>query len=140
MKHDSQMKDHGYFWIYILRCTNGHLYTGYTKNLVCRYLEHQDGKGNCKFTRMFPPVKIEQCWRIYESKGTALKVERFIKQRKKSMKLKFIDQPGLLRDVFSEESGNDVNIHPFDGARVLALVKKTELKNCDKSMDPFQHI
>ncbi len=45
------------WWVYILRCGNGHLYTGLTTDVPRRVAEHQAGKGG-RFTRRLLPVKL----------------------------------------------------------------------------------
>ena len=39
-------------WVYMLRCKNGSLYTGWTNDLVARLRAHRQGKG-AKYTRAF---------------------------------------------------------------------------------------
>lgn len=39
-------------WVYILRCKNGSLYTGWTNDLTARLKAHRQGKG-AKYTRAF---------------------------------------------------------------------------------------
>ncbi len=48
------MKD--FFYIYILECSDGRWYTGYTKDLENRLSEHQNGK--VQSTKLRLPVKI----------------------------------------------------------------------------------
>ncbi|SVD82836.1 uncharacterized protein METZ01_LOCUS435690, partial [marine metagenome] len=64
------------YWLYMLECENGSFYTGYTKNLAIRYYQHKSGKQSARYTRCFKPVKIAQCWRLFDTIGIALKVER----------------------------------------------------------------
>ena len=45
------------WFVYILRCKNGSLYTGITNNLEMRVAKHQAGTG-AKYTRAFGPVKL----------------------------------------------------------------------------------
>ena len=44
-------------WIYILRCGDGSLYTGWTNDLPRRLAAHQAGKG-VKYTRYHLPVEL----------------------------------------------------------------------------------
>ena len=39
-------------WVYMLRCKNGSLYTGWTNDLAARLRAHRQGKG-AKYTRAF---------------------------------------------------------------------------------------
>jgi putative endonuclease len=43
--------------VYILRCGDGTLYTGYTNNLEARLAAHRDGKG-AKYTRGRGPLEL----------------------------------------------------------------------------------
>lgn len=45
-----------YFYIYVLECSDGFWYTGYTKNLENRLAEHQNGK--VKSTQRRLPVSL----------------------------------------------------------------------------------
>lgn len=65
------------FVVYMLRCDNDSLYTGYTTDLEKRYQAHLAGK--CKYTRSFKPTSVVCSW-IIESKLEALRLERWIKK------------------------------------------------------------
>ncbi len=45
------------WWVYIIRCADGSLYTGTTNNLERRIALHKSGKG-AKYTRSHIPEKI----------------------------------------------------------------------------------
>ena len=65
------------FFVYMVRCSDGSLYTGFTTDLEERVKVHNAGKG-AKYTRSRLPVSIvyvEQC----ESLSAALKRERQLK-------------------------------------------------------------
>jgi putative endonuclease len=72
---------------YILECSDGTLYTGWTVNIEKRLIQHNKGLG-AKYTRARLPVKV-----VYveeqPDKITAMKRERAIKalSRKKKMEL-----------------------------------------------------
>lgn len=75
------------FYTYILQCSDGTLYTGFTNNIENRISTHNKGLG-AKYTRGRLPVKL-----VYKEKFTgkseALKREHSIKKltRKEKMKL-----------------------------------------------------
>jgi putative endonuclease len=89
------MNDKSY-WVYILLCENNTYYTGYTSNLERRYLSHLQGKGKCKYTRSFKPIKIVQSWVITGDKAKAMQVERYIKKLSRKEKEELINNPKLL--------------------------------------------
>ena len=75
------------WFVYILRCSDGTLYTGMTDDVARRVEVHNSGKG-AKYTRGRLPVEVlytEEC----ESYSAALKREYAIKQltRKEKMAL-----------------------------------------------------
>jgi putative endonuclease len=45
------------WYLYILECTGGSLYTGITTDVARRFSQHQAGKG-ARYTRSHPPLRI----------------------------------------------------------------------------------
>lgn len=74
--------------IYILECSDGSLYTGYTNRLAHRLETHQAGKG-AKYTRARLPVKLVYC-ETCATKSEALKREYAVKQLVREDKLKLV--------------------------------------------------
>ncbi|TCT23609.1 putative endonuclease [Melghiribacillus thermohalophilus] len=72
------------YYTYMLRCSDGSLYTGYTNRLEYRISQHQAGKG-AKYTKGRRPVQLVYV-EEYETKGEAMKRENQIKQLSKSEK------------------------------------------------------
>lgn len=73
--------------IYIIKCKDGLLYTGITKDLLRRIKEHNSGNG-CRFTKYRTPVKLMHSEQV-ASRSMALKREAAIKclARKKKLEL-----------------------------------------------------
>lgn len=73
-------------YFYVLECSDGSYYAGYTVNLERRIHNHNTGKG-AKYTRGRTPVKLLYS-EEFESKSEALKMEikfkKFSKKRKQS--------------------------------------------------------
>lgn len=84
------------FWVYILLCSNGCYYTGYTSDLERRYQEHLEGSAKSKYTRSFKPVKLAQSWKIEGGRGDAMKLESYIKSLNRAEKERLIKHPELL--------------------------------------------
>lgn len=82
---NSQKKPH---YVYILRCSTGDLYTGYTVDLKRRVELHNGGKAS-KFTRSRIPVRLVHSEK-YSTKSEALKREISIKKMKRKEKLRLI--------------------------------------------------
>jgi putative endonuclease len=72
-------------YVYIARCANGSLYTGYSKNVEQRIATHNAGKGG-RYTRANRPVELLVCW-SFQSKTEALQTEYAIKQLPRQTKL-----------------------------------------------------
>lgn len=75
-------------YVYILRCADGSLYTGWTNDLEKRVKTHNAGKG-AKYTKTRLPVELVY-YEEYEEKGEALSREFGIKKLKKTAKEKLI--------------------------------------------------
>lgn len=78
------------WFIYLLECSDGTLYTGITNNLDKRIKQHNEGKG-AKYTMGRGPVALVKFF-TRNSKGEALKLEYQIKQLSKQEKLDFNEQ------------------------------------------------
>lgn len=75
-------------YVYILKCKDNTLYTGYTNDLDKRVKTHNEGKG-AKYTKFRRPCKLvyyEEC----KTKNEALSREAQIKKLKREDKLKLI--------------------------------------------------
>lgn len=78
------------YFVYILRCADQTLYTGFTDDPQRRAGVHNSGKG-AKYTRSRLPVQLvytEEC----PDKSAALKRERAIKRLTRREKLALIEQ------------------------------------------------
>jgi len=76
------------WFVYILRCADGTLYTGITKDLARRTKQHNDGTA-ARYTRSRRPVRL-----VYQepqrSQSLALKREAAIKKLTRRQKLALI--------------------------------------------------
>lgn len=75
-------------YVYILRCADNTLYTGWTNNLEKRINNHNNGTG-AKYTKARTPVELVY-FEEYETKSEALKREYAIKQLSRKNKLELI--------------------------------------------------
>jgi len=76
------------WFVYIIKCKGGSLYTGYTDDLEKRFEKHKAGKG-AKYTRSHAPEKIVFSEK-YDNKIIAQRREREIKAWTREEKLKLI--------------------------------------------------
>lgn len=74
--------------VYIVRCSDGTLYTGSTNALEQRVVRHNAGKG-AKYTRSRLPVKLVW-WMPVASRSDALRFEAEIKALSRKEKLSLI--------------------------------------------------
>lgn len=76
-------------YVYIVRCRDGTLYTGWTNNLTLRIQAHNEGRG-AKYTRARRPVEL-----VYSetapSKSAAMKREYEIKRLSRRKKHELIE-------------------------------------------------
>ncbi len=87
-------KNSGHEWfVYILECSDGSLYTGYTNDVFKRVAAHNyatsTGAGASKYTRSRRPVKLVH-YEIYPTKRDAIKREAAIKALSREEKIKYI--------------------------------------------------
>ncbi|WP_416838354.1 GIY-YIG nuclease family protein [Haloferax sp. DFSO52] len=76
-------------FVYVLQCTDGSLYTGYTTDVERRVAEHNAGDG-AKYTRGRTPVELVHV-EEYDSKSTAMSREYEIKQLRREQKLSLVE-------------------------------------------------
>ncbi len=87
-KSQRKLERRGAF-VYILRCADGSLYTGYTIDLVRRLKQHQSGNGG-KYTRTHLPVELVYT-ESFRTRREAMQREVKIKQLPRKKKLALID-------------------------------------------------
>ena len=67
------------YYVYMLRCRGGSLYTGMTNDVARRMAMHCSGRG-AKYTRAHPPEALAALWRCGD-KVTASRLEYAIKAK-----------------------------------------------------------
>ena len=85
--------DKDIWYVYMVRCNDGTLYTGITYDLEKRIEAHNSGKDGARYTRSRRPVKL-----VYSeeagSKSTAAKLEYKIKKMTRAKKMEMIEMIG----------------------------------------------
>tara|TARA_A100001011_G_scaffold400259_1_gene513615 strand:- start:10744 stop:11010 length:267 start_codon:yes stop_codon:yes gene_type:complete len=79
------------WYVYIVECADGTLYTGITKDIERRILEHNYGMRGAKYTRSRRPVKLLVSW-DYESRSAASIREYQIKKMSRKQKMVLINE------------------------------------------------
>lgn len=80
------------WFVYVLLCSDGSLYTGSSNNPDVRFLDHKNGKGG-KYTRSHKPIKrvyLEQLSSLSEALKREIQIKGWSRDKKiKILKLKF---------------------------------------------------
>lgn len=79
-------------YVYVLACSDGSYYTGYTTDVDRRVAEHDDGEG-AKYTRGRTPVDLVHV-EAYDSQSTAMQREHEIKQLRRREKERLVEDEG----------------------------------------------
>ncbi|MDG5778230.1 GIY-YIG nuclease family protein [Haloarculaceae archaeon H-GB2-1] len=77
-------------FVYVLRCEDDTLYTGYTTDVERRVDEHNDGEG-AKYTRGRTPVELVHV-EEFDSQSAAMSREYEIKQFSRSRKESLVEE------------------------------------------------
>lgn len=78
------------FYVYVLKCKDGSLYTGYTNGLEKRLALHAGGKAS-KYTRSRLPVEIVFQW-SFRRKPDAMRHEALFKSLSRKEKMEMIQE------------------------------------------------
>lgn len=76
------------WFVYILLCEDGSLYTGYSNHVEQRFSDHKNGKGG-RYTRSHKPVKLVYQGQ-FNTQSEALKRERQIKGWSREKKIRIL--------------------------------------------------
>ena len=110
----------GTYYVYILRCRDGSLYTGLTNDLPRRWALHVSGRG-AKYTRAHPPEALAALWQA-EDHAAAARLEALIKQLPREKKLALVrreaDPESLLAPRLQGSHYTRLSTEPFQGALV----------------------
>lgn len=91
------------YYVYMLRCQDGSLYTGTAADLCRRMHAHTAKTPACaRYTRSHPPVAMEAAWQT-EMRADALRLEALIKRLRRAQKLALIAAPETVFTVFGEK-------------------------------------
>ena len=77
-------------YVYIVECSDGSLYTGYTTDVDRRVSEHNAGEG-AKYTRGRTPVELRHVER-FEERSAALSREHAIKRLPRAAKTSLLEE------------------------------------------------
>ncbi len=78
----------GAWFLYLIECRDGSIYTGIAIDVALRYAAHASGKG-ARYTRAHPPARLLASVE-YPDRSSALKAEYRIKQLNPAAKRRFV--------------------------------------------------
>jgi putative endonuclease len=95
------------WWLYMVRCRNGTLYTGITTDVERRFEEHCNGSG-AKYLRGKTPLTLEfHC--LVGDRSDALRAEYIVKRLGKEQKEILLREvspdPGSLHEFLAAQTG-----------------------------------
>lgn len=77
-------------YMYVLKCADNTLYTGYTTDIDRRLKTHNAGKG-AKYTKTRLPVELIY-FETFDDKSSAMKAEAAFKRKTRQAKLAYISK------------------------------------------------
>ena len=90
------------FYVYMLRCDDNSLYTGYTTDISKRFDVHQSKDAPAaKYTKSHTVVSLEAFWEV-DTKSLALRLEARIKKLTKAKKEELISNPDTISIYINE--------------------------------------
>lgn len=91
------------YYVYLLLCSNGSLYTGITPDLERRMRQHLGQiKGGAKYTALCPPSELAAVWTAPD-KVTAAKAEYAIKRLTAAQKRRLAGNPHSVNEILQRE-------------------------------------
>ena len=108
------------YYIYMLRCRDGSLYTGIAADIEKRLRQHASGGAACaKYTRAHPPEALAALW---QAEDHAARLEALIKQLPREKKLALVRREATPESLLASRlQGNHYTrlpTEPFQGSLV----------------------
>lgn len=111
-------------YVYLLRCTDGSLYTGMTPDIARRLRQHVEHLAGCaKYTRSHPVTALALLLTT-DTATTARQLEARIKRLTRAQKDALIADPAKIADLCPALAGAD--IRPVPGATLADYLPKAE--------------
>lgn len=97
------------YFVYMVKCSDNTLYTGYTKDLVKRVQQHNSGSKGARYTRTRRPVKLVY-YELFKKQREAIRRERAIKSLSRVKKLELVKKFNKFKKLPEE----DVHLKSYD--------------------------
>lgn len=108
------------YYIYMIKCKGGVLYTGIASDISRRMKEHFTQSEKCaKFTRSHKAESLEALWTA-ENRSVASKLEYRIKRLTRAQKLELIASPEKVAELFDEP----VELNPVKNFSLEEMIGK----------------
>lgn len=91
------------WWVYMLRCADGSLYTGITTDVPRRWREHNEGPRGARYTRARRPVWLVLCVPV-PSRAVAARLEATLKALPRARKERLL--VSVVPAVVAKPTGN----------------------------------
>lgn len=75
---DGELPPPAAWFLYLIECADGSIYTGIARDVAARYAAHVSGKG-ARYTRSHPPARL-LATQAFPDRSSALKAEYRVKQ------------------------------------------------------------
>ena len=85
------------WFLYVVSCSDGTLYTGITTSLERRINEHNSKKTGAKYTRSRRPVKLVYS-KTYPDRSSASRAEHAFKRKTRLEKIKIIESSACKKE------------------------------------------
>lgn len=109
-------------YLYIVRCTDGSLYTGIAADIEKRMRQHAaGGRTAAKYTRAHPIVEIASLWLVPDLQAAA-RLEYAVKRLSRESKLRLLDTPDLLGHAPYAPRGEEIPCRHLSGVTLAACL------------------
>lgn len=95
-----ESKDESTWYVYMVRCRDGSLYTGIATDVSRRIAEHQGGRTGARYLRGRGPLELAARWPVGD-RGLALRLEHRIKRMSRAEKQSLVAAPAGIATILS---------------------------------------
>lgn len=88
------------WFLYLIECADGSVYTGITVDVAARYAAHANGSG-ARYTRAHPPARLLGC-EAHPDRSAASKAEYRVKQMSAAEKRRFAVSLAVNPEILTE--------------------------------------
>lgn len=98
---DAHAPAEGSYYMYVVQCADGTLYTGYTRDVAARIAQHNKGRG-AKYTRSRGPVHLAACAEFatqHEARSAEFRFKRLARSRKLALIARAVEEAVGVEDA-----------------------------------------